>query len=161
VGPTIDMNLDVNSSEQAFQLSLDANSPQFNAQLSTQGFEGIVSLKTPGLIKLTMPPKSFAKFSQLIPTLRGIVLTQPATFLLNVSELSMAIPKTLDDFKTIQLNATLSSAPASTWQFNQQTFVLQNLHIDLATQKLSSGLQSSGKLSATTANQPIQLSYQA
>ncbi|MBS0652865.1 MAG: hypothetical protein JSR39_04970, partial [Verrucomicrobia bacterium] len=161
IGPTIDMNLDVDSAKDTFQLNLDANSPQFNAHLSTHGFDGIVSLKTPGLIKLTMPPKSFSKFSQLIPALRGIVLTQPATFLINVSELSMNMPMSQDDLKSLKLNAILSSTPPSAWEFNQQTFVLQNLEMQFATQQLGSGLTTSGKLNGMTANQPIQLNYQA
>ncbi|MBX3719660.1 MAG: hypothetical protein KF898_08440 [Parachlamydiales bacterium] len=161
VGPTIDMNLDVNSAKENFQLDLDANSPQFNAHLSTHGFDGIVALKTPGLIKLTMPPKSFAKFSQLIPALRGIVLTQPATFLLNVTELSMNMPKSMEDLKSLKLNATFSSAPPSAWQFNQQAFLLQNLEMLFQTQQLGQGLTSSGKLSAMASNQPVQLNYQA
>ncbi len=161
IGPTIDMNLDVDSAKDAFQLNLDANSPQFNAHLSTHGFDGIVSLKTPGLIKLTMPPKSFARFSQLIPALRGIVLTQPATFLLNVSELSLNMPKNLNDLESLKLNAVLTSAPSSSWEFNQQTFVLQNFEMLFATQRLGAGLTTSGKLNAMTANQPIQLNYQA
>ena len=161
IGPTIDMKIDINSAQDAFQLSLDTNSPQFTAHLSTHGFDGIVSLKTPGLIKLTMPPKSFAKFSQLIPTLRGIVLTQPATFLLNVTELSMDMPKQLDDFKSLKMEATFTSSPSSTWEFQDQTFTLQNAQAQFSTPKLSEGLTMQGALNATTANQPIQLSYQA
>lgn len=161
IGPTIDINLDVDSAKDAFQLNLDANSPQFNARLSTHGFDGVISLKTPGLIKLTMPPKSFAKFSQLIPTLREIVLTQPATFLLNVSELSMNMPKSIDDLQSLKLNAILSSTPASSWEFNQQTFILENLEMLFATQQLGTALTTSGKVSATTANQPVQFNYQA
>ncbi len=161
IGPTIDMNLDIDSAQEAFQLNLDANSAQFNAHLSTHGLDGIVSLKTPGLIKLTMTPKSFAKFSQLIPMLKGIVLTQPATFLLNVSELSLRTPKNLNDLESLKLNTALKSVPSSSWEFNQQTFVLQDLEMLFATQQLGSELTASGKLNAVTASQPIQLNYQA
>ncbi len=161
IGPTIDMNLNLKTATDVFQLNLDANSPQFSENLSSEASDGIVSLKNPGLIKLTMPPSSFAKFSQMLPTLKGIVLTQPTTFILNVSALSMPMPKKWDDLKAMKIEAALTSTPASNWVFNGQSFSVQNFQMAISTPKLEGGLNTSGQLTAIAASKTAQISYQA
>lgn len=145
IGPMMDLSVQLQTSKEVFELNLTALSPQFSAQIATQNANDWISLKNPGLIRLTLPPSSFAKFSQIFPALRGILLKQPTTFLLNVAELSMPLQPQEAGAKTIKIDATLSSEANSLWMFKETPLVLGSLECRFLTPNVEDPLYVSGQ----------------
>lgn len=157
IGPIMDLSVGFKSSQETFELNLTALSPQFSAQISTQNVNGWISLKNPGLIKLTMPPSSFTKFSQIFPSLKGILLTQPTTFLLNVAELSMPVQPPKGDAKMLKIDATLSSEKDSLWKFKDRPFAIESLECRFLTPNVDDPLYVSGHATFIIDNQSCNL----
>lgn len=119
LGATIDLDGSCVYKPSHCEFDLAAKSPQFSAQLSMHSEGGMISLKNPGLIKVTLPPPSFLKFSHLFPALKPLMLQKPVTLLLNIAELSMPPPQKIEDFRAMHVDFTLSTDSPSFWSINE------------------------------------------
>lgn len=119
IGATIDLKGSCVYKPAHFEFDLAATSPQFSAGLSMHTEGEMISLKNPGLIKVTLPPPSFLKFSNVFPVLKPFMLQKPVTLLLNIAELSMPPPQKIEDFRAMHVDFTLSTDGPSSWLINE------------------------------------------
>ena len=124
IGNTMDLNCNFRSSEGNIDLNLDAQSSQLTAQIATQSANGILSLKTPGVLNFNMTPALLPRLAKLIPSLSQLTLNQPSLLQITLVQFSCPVQQNLSH---ASFKATVQAPPQLFLTLNGNPLVLNKL----------------------------------
>jgi hypothetical protein len=136
VGSTIDMQCNFTASEGNFDLSLNAKSPQINAQIATQTGSGMISLKNPASFSFNLTPTLFQKIAKFSPSLAALTLIQPTSLQGTLSQFSCPIPSHADDLLKCSFEGKISAPAQMTFSMNAQPLLVNALTLSTSSTSL-------------------------
>lgn len=140
VGPSLNLSLKAELSEEALSCKLDAKAAFLSAQLQTIGKGNLISLSNPGNFALSITPQFAEKISQLSPALANLRLKGPLKGAITIETFSVPNKNGALDLPSLAFKASLSTEPALL--HTQVGIDLQKLIIDLESPKLEVGIHS-------------------
>ncbi len=107
VGKSVNMQCDLTSVRNNFDVNLNMDSPQIKVALAAQTADGTVSLKSPGTIRIQCSPA-------LLKGL-GLKLPQASDFEIAIAQFACPVPKSPADLQQAAFQATITTSSSLQW----------------------------------------------
>lgn len=109
IGPSLNVQSQLNLSKGNFDLNLNASSSNLSAQIAAQSQNGSISLKNPAAINYTLTPDAIKLLATLMPDSPSLTLASPVSFQCQLSQFSLPFTDTFQGIESATYTLSLTS----------------------------------------------------
>ncbi|MES2122682.1 MAG: hypothetical protein V4492_07910, partial [Chlamydiota bacterium] len=157
IGPTLNVQSQLNLSKGNFDLNFNATSSNLSAQIIAQSQSGTISLKNPASINYTLTPEAAKIMTALFPALSQVSIAKPIALQCMLSQFTLPFPEKMEELAQAAFNLSLNGPAQMPLVVNATPFSINGLLLQAVSAGTSSGmtLTAKGTLQSQTKNAPF------